>query len=62
LDFNEPPMFKSFLRVDVREGEVGIRCIAATGCQAQEDDPPVEDQLVATEDPQGRWTWAVVGP
>jgi hypothetical protein len=25
----------------------------------QEDDPPVEDELVATEDPSGRWTWAV---
>jgi calcineurin-like phosphoesterase family protein len=60
LDFNEPPMFKSFLRVDVREGEVRIRCFAATGCQAQEDAPPVEDHLLATEDPAGQWTWAVV--
>jgi Calcineurin-like phosphoesterase len=60
LDFNEPPMFKSFLRVDVRDGEVRIRCFAATGCAAQEDDPPVEDHLLATQDPAGRWTWAVV--
>jgi hypothetical protein len=60
LDLNEPPMFKSFLRVDAREGEVRIRCYAATGCQAQDDDPPVEDHLVATEQQPGRWTWAVV--
>jgi hypothetical protein len=59
LDFNEPPMFKSFLRVDAREGEVRVRCFAATGCAPQEDDPPVEDELVATRDAAGRWTWAV---
>jgi hypothetical protein len=44
----------------VRDGEVRIRCFAATGCAAQEDDPPVEDHLLATQDPAGRWTWAVV--
>jgi hypothetical protein len=61
LDFNEPPMFKSFLRVDASDGEIRIRCFAATGCADQQDDPPVEDQLVATAQ-AGRWTWAVVEP
>jgi hypothetical protein len=61
LDFNEPPMFKSFLRVDVSEGEIRIRCFGATGCADQQDDPPVEDQLVATVQ-DGRWTWTVVDP
>ena len=61
LDFNEPPLFKSFLRVEARAGEVRIRCFAATGCAAHDDDPPVEDELVATEDAAGRWTWSVAG-
>jgi hypothetical protein len=59
LDWNEPPMFKSFLRVDARDGEVRIRCFAANGCAGQQDDPPVEDELVATEGPGG-WTWRVI--
>jgi hypothetical protein len=61
LDFNAPPMFKSFLRVDVSDGEIRIRCFGVTGCADQQDDPPVEDQLVATVQ-DGRWTWTVVEP
>ncbi len=52
VDWVEPPFFKSFLRLDVSPTEVSIRCFAATGCGAQERDPPVEDSftlsLVAT--------------
>jgi len=62
LDFNDPPMFKSFLRVDASEDEVRIRCFGVTGCADQQDDPPVEDELVATPGPDGRWRWAVVDP
>ncbi len=50
LDWNEPPLFKSFLRIDAAAGDVRIRCFAATGCADQETDPPLEDDL--------RWTAA----
>ncbi|WP_245623116.1 metallophosphoesterase family protein [Spirillospora albida] len=42
-DWDEPPFFKSFLRVDVTEDELRVRCHAATGCGDHEADPPVED-------------------
>jgi hypothetical protein len=42
----EPPLFKHFLRLDVSAAEVRIRCFAATGCGAQEREPPVEDDVV----------------
>jgi hypothetical protein len=58
LDWNEPPMFKSFLRFDVADGEVTIRCFAATGCASQEDDPPVEDTLRARRTATGQWEWS----
>jgi hypothetical protein len=58
LDWNEPPIFKSFLRFDVRDGEVTIRCFAATGCKSQEDDAPVEDTLRASRTDDGRWEWS----
>jgi calcineurin-like phosphoesterase family protein len=56
LDWNEPPMFKSFLRIDAGPDEVHIRCFAATGCAGQEDDPPVEDSLRARR-ADGGWEW-----
>jgi Calcineurin-like phosphoesterase len=58
LDWNEPPMFKSFLRFDVDDGQLTIRCFAATGCAAQEADPPVEDTLRARRTEGGRWEWS----
>jgi hypothetical protein len=45
-DWDDPPLFKSFLRLDVAPDAVRIRCFAATGCRAQEVDPPVEDDFV----------------
>jgi calcineurin-like phosphoesterase family protein len=45
FDWNEPPMFKSFLRLDVAGSELRIRCFAATGCAQHEDEPPVEDEV-----------------
>ncbi|MFL5892704.1 MAG: hypothetical protein ACJ75I_08180, partial [Solirubrobacterales bacterium] len=56
FDINEPPMFKSFLRIDASKDRVRIRCFAATGCRDQEDNPPIEDELVA-ERAGDRWTW-----
>ncbi len=46
LDWNDPPFFKHFLRLDVSANTLRIRCMAATGCGEQEDAPPVEDECV----------------
>jgi hypothetical protein len=59
LDWNEPPMFKQFLRIDASDEQVRIRCFAASGCASQENEPPVEDDLVATPRPDGTWDWAL---
>jgi len=59
LDWNQPPMFKSFLRVDAGPDEVHIRCFAATGCASQQDDPPVEDSLRARPGPGNTWEWVL---
>ena len=45
-DWDRPPFFKSFLRVDATEEEIRIRCFAATGCGEHEADPPLEDEVV----------------
>ena len=46
LDWDEPPLFKSFLRIDADAERVRIRCFQATGWEHDEDDPPVEDEVV----------------
>jgi Calcineurin-like phosphoesterase len=61
FDWNDPPLFKSFLRVDAGPRELRIRCFAATGCLAQEQQPPVEDEIRAEVGADGRWRW-VEGP
>lgn len=45
FDWNEPPLFKNFLRIDASRSEVRIRCFAATGCLEHEKNPPVEDDF-----------------
>jgi hypothetical protein len=40
-----PPLFKSFLRLDVTPESLGIRCFAATGCREHETAPPIEDEV-----------------
>jgi hypothetical protein len=45
LDWNDPPLFKSFLRLDATQQELRIRCFAATGCAEHEADPPLEDDV-----------------
>jgi hypothetical protein len=45
FDFDEPPFFKSFLRIDVRRDAVRLRCFGVTGWQTDEDDPPLEDEV-----------------
>lgn len=44
-DWDHPPFFKSFLRLDVDGGTLRIRCFAATGCGEHETDPPMEDEV-----------------
>ena len=51
FDWNEPPLFKNVLRLDVRETELTIRCFAATGCLDHEKNPPVEDEVRIPLDP-----------
>lgn len=60
LDWNDPPMFKSFLRLEASADEVTITCFVATGCLAQEQEPPIEDAVRATRTSDRRWTWTVV--
>ncbi len=45
FDWNKPPLFKNFLRIDASRDEVRIRCFAATGCAEHESRPPVEDEV-----------------
>lgn len=44
-DWDTPPFFKHFLRIDVRKDGVTIRCYAVTGCGEDEENPPVEDTV-----------------
>jgi hypothetical protein len=60
LDWNEPPLFKSFLRIEAGREQVRIRCLAATGCGEQESEPPVEDELIARLADDGSWSWTDV--
>lgn len=53
-DWDEPPFFKCFLRVDATAEEVRFRCFAATGCAEHEQDPPLEDEFIWRE----RQGWA----
>jgi hypothetical protein len=61
FDTNDPPMFKSFLRIDASREQVRIRCLAATGCLEHELRPPVEDAITAVSDAAGRWHWRLEG-
>ena len=49
-DWDEPPFFKCFFRVDATETEIRLRLFAATGCAEHDDDPPLEDELTWTKD------------
>jgi hypothetical protein len=43
FDWDEPPFFKQFLRVDVTARDLTVRCFGATGCAGAETSPSVED-------------------
>ncbi|MGH3242115.1 MAG: metallophosphoesterase, partial [Spirillospora sp.] len=44
-DWDDPPFFKNFLRLDVTESHLRIRCHGVTGCGDHETAPPVEDEV-----------------
>lgn len=62
LDWNEipPPLFKSFLKVETRPGEIEIRCFGVTGCEEHADSPPLEDHIKGTRGDDGNWNWEVL--
>ncbi len=45
FDWEDPPFFKQFLRIDVDEREARVRCYGVTGCVDAGDSPPVEDEF-----------------
>jgi hypothetical protein len=45
FDWNDPPMFKSFLRLDATGDAVRVRCFGVSGCREAEHAPPVEDEF-----------------
>jgi hypothetical protein len=62
LDWNDPPLFKHFLRVETVGAELHVRCYGVSGCRDAELRPPVEDHLVGAPDGDGRWDWTIAGP
>ncbi|MEU6710366.1 metallophosphoesterase [Nonomuraea sp. NPDC046802] len=44
-DWDTPPFFKQFLHISVTPETLTLRCFAATGCLAQEVEPPLEDEV-----------------
>jgi hypothetical protein len=45
FDWNDPPFFKQFLRLDADAEQVRVRCFGVSGCQNATADPPVEDEF-----------------
>jgi hypothetical protein len=62
FDWNDPPMFKNFLRLEASANEITITCFVASGCLPQEEEPPIEDAVRATRSSDGHWSWTVVTP
>jgi Calcineurin-like phosphoesterase len=45
FDWNDPPFFKQFLRLDADAGELRVRCFGVSGCRHASANPPVEDEF-----------------
>jgi hypothetical protein len=45
FDWDEPPFFKNFLRLEATQSSLTIACYCVTGCGEQEKNPPVEDRV-----------------
>jgi hypothetical protein len=48
FDFDSPPFFKHFLRIDVEGGAATVTCFGVTGCAGSEHAPSVEDRFTIT--------------
>lgn len=45
FDFDDPPFFKQFLRIDANHRKITTSCFGVTGCAGTEHAPPVEDEF-----------------
>jgi hypothetical protein len=45
FDFDDPPFFKQFLRIDANKKKITVSCFGVTGCTGTEYAPPIEDQF-----------------
>jgi hypothetical protein len=45
FDWEDPPFFKQFLRIDADGDRVHVRCFGVTGCTNASAEPPVEDEF-----------------
>jgi hypothetical protein len=45
FDWDDPPFFKQFLRIDADGAGVRVRCFGVSGCARASADPPVEDEF-----------------
>jgi hypothetical protein len=45
FDWDEPPFFKNFLRLEATKSKLTITCHGVTGCGEHEKDLPVEDRI-----------------
>jgi hypothetical protein len=45
FDWNDPPLFKNFLRIYAFGSALYIYCFPATGCSEHEENPSVEDEI-----------------
>ena len=45
FDWDPPPFFKSFLRLEATGSKLTITCYGVTGCAEDEENPPAEDRV-----------------
>lgn len=45
FDWNHPPFFKQFLRLDADANAMRVRCFGVSGCATASADPPLEDEF-----------------
>ena len=45
FDWDTPPFFKNFLRLEATKSKLAITCYGVTGCKEHEENPPVEDHI-----------------
>jgi hypothetical protein len=45
FDWDEPPFFKNFLRLEATKSKLTITCYGVTGCAEHEKNPPKEDRI-----------------